>query len=1758
MRKFNAITQTRRPRGRFSLWAALFALFTVAAALFAALPVINSPVTDATIPEMTLFDYYLNASDSDGDSLSYSIFLGPAGMAVNDTGYVTWTPNYTQAGSYTCIVRVSDSLSFVADTFNITVLDAGTGGTFNDVSAARGLDNTGVTNAVAWGDFDNDTIPDLFLANAGGPGVLYRGASGGTSFSLAGQFSPSTSGDATSAAWADYDHDGRLDLYVVSSGLFGGSVNRLYRNDSSGVFIDRTTETGTGDSGTGFCASWVDYDADGDPDIYVTNYGSADVLYSNNGNGTFSAMSADTTGLGDAGRGVAAVWGDFTGDRLPDLYLVKENAANKLYRNNGDSTFTDVASTAGVAHTGDGAAAAWADFDNDGDFDLFLANKDSTQVLFSNNSDSTFTRLDSTSGLNVGGAARSALWLDVNLDGWQDLLVTFSDSANRLFVNAGDSTFHDDAPAEGLDLYGYWSSATWADPDGEGVPDIYLGRRNGANVYYDSDFSGNWLKVRLHGVVSSRFGIGAIVRVVAGGRRYLRIIDGGSGSQSEPVALFGVDSSSTIDSLTVFWPAGLRRDTTGLAVNQSMLWIETDSVFPVIDSTTVYPDTTFIAGPFPIRAKMTDNNPFTPLLFYSTNQGQSFSTVAMADSGGSFYSANIPGQTSGTRVYYYVRAVDSLGHTTRDPYFAADSLYDFSVDDSVPTVLSVSAFGDTADPAGPYPVTVRATDDDSLRTVYLVRTVYRQGVLAQRDSTAMALTGSDTLGYTFYHEMPGEVIGSQVDYYVRAVDLAGNVRLQPSDPTDSLYSFRVTHFSERALAAGLISSGWQGVSVADYNGDGLSDVYLANSDSGDVLLRATDSTFYNAASLLGTAGSGASRGGFWGDYNNDGYPDLYIISSGANTLLSNDGDGTFTDKSSTAGVDDAGDSWAAAWVDYNRDGRLDLFVIDKDGSDKLYHNNGDSTFTDTASTAGLAGGSGTVACAWADYDRDGWDDVYVVHYGTTNRLMRNQQNGTFAEVTSSAGVGGASSSASATWADYDNDLLPDLYLVEQAGDLLFRNQGNGTFSQVSLSSDGLGSQPGGFGAAWADYDNDGYLDMVKSRGELSKEDLPAVLRGGSSANFTNSTFEAGLNDPGEHRGLAWLDENGDGRLDLIVTGLTHAPRLYRNILYGSDSHYLRLKLVGTASSKDAAGAEVSAFWSGGSTMRRAGGGTGFTSASEQPVQLGLGTAAAVDSVVIRWPSGTRQRLTDAVVDAQGTVVERDTLYPRITSHDTIPNQYAVNQTPVLSCTVADRDSATSVRVHYVIAGVDTLVNKAMTRDSVTAVDSEIRSWWRFTMPALGDSTANSWSIVITGSRGAIDSTARFSYSVTVDTTGPSISFTASPDSVLPDTTGPYQFTIRGLDNAEVVSVSLRAGGQTRAGEAFSISRDTTLPSGLDSVDVTLWMDARSLGSTFSYWAWAVDGAGATSYSDTTAVAVKPWKGKRSLTPLPVDVSDLMKLVFIMVGRSQPRLIDSLGLDLDGNGGFDTEDLNALLALWRGNSTLAGSGSSQPVNALASLEDEPGAVAFKLSNDGELPWGLVQLRFDDGEGVPVRLELSPRLEGLLRAEGTGDDGTLVLLFAPGAKIGALAAGSGTLFRVVRADGRDNLPLPPLRVLSVSLGGAQAAVDPGASRAGSLLPKQLVLRQNVPNPFNPSTTISFALPEGRSGGGGGQGGTRVTLAIYNLRGSRVALLADGFYQAGIHRFEWDGTDEAGRALSSGVYFYRLHASGRVMTRKMILLK
>ncbi len=212
------------------LWVNL-AFLAAPGAGFAALPVITSHVPDIAVLDGDTLRVIIRAYDPDHDSISYVLNSAPFGATITDS-IIRWAPTYADIGSDTIIysVREHPSLLYVSDTFKVTVVYAGVQNSYTDYTSLTGLGDNGVTNALAWADYNNDGIADVYVANAGGVGALYKGSSG--TFTLSSAYTGvSGAGDAFSAAWADYNHDGRIDLFVANAGLFPGSIDRLYRND---------------------------------------------------------------------------------------------------------------------------------------------------------------------------------------------------------------------------------------------------------------------------------------------------------------------------------------------------------------------------------------------------------------------------------------------------------------------------------------------------------------------------------------------------------------------------------------------------------------------------------------------------------------------------------------------------------------------------------------------------------------------------------------------------------------------------------------------------------------------------------------------------------------------------------------------------------------------------------------------------------------------------------------------------------------------------------------------------------------------------------------------------------------------------------------------------------------------------------------------------------------------------------------------------------------------------------------------------------------------------------------------------------------------------------------------------------------------------------------------------------------------------------------------------------------------------------------
>jgi enediyne biosynthesis protein E4 len=482
-----------------------------------------------------------------------------------------------------------------------------------------------------------------------------------------------------------------------------------------------------------------------------------------------------------------------------------------------------------------------------------------------------------------------------------------------------------------------------------------------------------------------------------------------------------------------------------------------------------------------------------------------------------------------------------------------------------------------------------------------------------------------------------------------------------------------------------------GIALFDYDGDGFLDIFLVNGAEMPSMVKTSpkyhnrlfhnnaDGTFTDVTEHAGVAGAGYGMGAAVGDYDNDGRPDLFVANVNGNQLLHNNGDGTFTDVTAKAGLGGAEYNgrkmWsiAAGWFDYNNDGLLDLFVANYCQWDPryepictglngrgychpdsfaplpntLYRNNGDGTFTDVSKETGISSllGKG-MGVAFADYDGDGFLDVFVANDNSPNRLFRNIGGKRFEEVGFQAGVayndeGTALAGMGADFRDLNNDGLPDIWhtAIENETFPLFINEGKGLFRNASQETRvaNLTRPMSGWSNAIVDLDNDGWKDLVVARsnvldniGEISRHfryaEPNAVFRNLGNGRFEDVSASSGADflQPAPHRGLAYGD--------LVVTALGAPVRVFRNIT-DNRNHWLLIKLVGTKSNRMGIGAQIRVTTNDGRMLyNEATTSTGYAASSDPRVHFGLGSSRGLKEIEIRWPSGTRQLLHDVTAD----------------------------------------------------------------------------------------------------------------------------------------------------------------------------------------------------------------------------------------------------------------------------------------------------------------------------------------------------------------------------------------------------------------------------------------------------------------------------------------------------------------------------------------------
>jgi hypothetical protein len=496
-----------------------------------------------------------------------------------------------------------------------------------------------------------------------------------------------------------------------------------------------------------------------------------------------------------------------------------------------------------------------------------------------------------------------------------------------------------------------------------------------------------------------------------------------------------------------------------------------------------------------------------------------------------------------------------------------------------------------------------------------------------------------------------------------------------------------------------------GAAFIDYDNDGWLDIFLLSGtrlDKDSDAARATnrlyknnrDGTFTDVTGKAGLWRSGWASAVTVGDYNNDGNEDLFITYWGQNVLYRNNGDGTFTDVTEKAGLLQKRDQWGSGctFIDYNRDGHLDLFVthyLDFDfrsvpkpgestncnwkgvpvncgprglppGVSSLYRNNGDGTFTDVSVASGIAktkGSYGMTAIA-ADFDNDGWPDIYVACDSSPSFLFHNKHDGTFTDIGLESGValnddGMEQAGMGVGVGDYNLDGNLDIFKTHFADDtnILYRNDGKNNFTDVTISA-GLGVETRyvGWGATISDFDNDGWPDLFLVTGSVYPEvekKLPAypfrtpriIFRNLGNGKFEELIEQAGPGIAAAHasRGCAFGDFDNDGDVDMLVVNLNEPPSLLRNDVSGNN-HWLKVKLIGVKSNRSAIGARVMARYSGKRQSQEVLSQSSFYSANDFRLHFGLGAAESCD-LEIRWPNGGTETIAKVPANRLVTIKE---------------------------------------------------------------------------------------------------------------------------------------------------------------------------------------------------------------------------------------------------------------------------------------------------------------------------------------------------------------------------------------------------------------------------------------------------------------------------------------------------------------------------------------
>lgn len=447
-----------------------------------------------------------------------------------------------------------------------------------------------------------------------------------------------------------------------------------------------------------------------------------------------------------------------------------------------------------------------------------------------------------------------------------------------------------------------------------------------------------------------------------------------------------------------------------------------------------------------------------------------------------------------------------------------------------------------------------------------------------------------------------------------------------------------------------------GVSFCDFDNDGWDDLTFSSEDGSPIRFYKNNSGIFTEVFPTIADPNSETRQITWGDYDNDGDKDLFVTSlNSSNILYRNDGNLVFTDVTTFSGFNTAVlYTVGASWGDYNNDSYLDIFLSSRDPDqiipNRLYKNNGDGTFIDVSVVAGIKTSDGDLSfcSSFFDYNNDGWQDIYVANdkSNNSNTLYKNNADGTFTDVSIASGTDISIDAMSTTIEDYNQDGWQDIYVTNtQAGNQLLKNNGDGTFTNVAVSA-GVSFFSIAWGAVFLDADNDLDMDLYVS-GMLDGSD-PSLLPSAFYECQSDNTFiipnSAGFaNDNATSFSNAIGDINNDGLADIAVVNFS--PRnmfLWKNEC-SDNNNWIKVGLEGTSSNRDGIGSTIEVTVGGKTYYRYTLSGEGYESQNSSYEFFGLGSFTTIDSIKIKWLSGTIDTLTDVPANQTLNITEGSTL-----------------------------------------------------------------------------------------------------------------------------------------------------------------------------------------------------------------------------------------------------------------------------------------------------------------------------------------------------------------------------------------------------------------------------------------------------------------------------------------------------------------------------------